>query len=53
MTILFGTTTIILAGMFGYSLYVLKIVREENKELKRNIRVLRAFKGTPEEARLS
>lgn len=48
MIVLFGTIAIVFAGMFGYSLYVLKLLRDENKELKRSIRILRAYKGTPE-----
>lgn len=47
MTTLFGILTITFAALFGYSIYALKIVRDENKELKATIRDLRQYKGNP------
>lgn len=48
MTVLFIITTICFAGLFGYSLYVLKLLRAELKDKTRALQIIRGYRGAEE-----
>lgn len=48
MTVLFVITTICFAGLFGYSLYVLKLLRAELKDKTRALQIIRGYRGAEE-----
>lgn len=48
MLAIFIITTILFAGMFGYSLYVLKLLRAELKDKTRALQIIRGYRGIEE-----
>ena len=48
LTVLFIITTVAFAGLFGYSLYALKLLRAELKDKTRALQIIRGYRGVEE-----